>query len=150
MTEQAGAILRLVCTLVCGVAAVFGAEMDADVLFEGVACALALACLVWTWWKNNNMTDAAVAAQQVLDTLKEGGSYMLVQDGEGVEDWDETEEDETEDEETDEEDEIALPDASWTKAEIIEWCSEQGVEVYESWNKTKLLNAVEAYVKELE
>ena len=70
--ERAGAILRLACTLVAGIATMLGFYTDADELFTGICCVLALACLLWCWWKNNNVTDAAIAAQAVLDSLKEG------------------------------------------------------------------------------
>ena len=70
--ERVGAVLRLVCTLVAGIATMCGIYLDADELFTGVCCVLALVCLLWCWWKNNNVTDAAIAAQAVLDALKEG------------------------------------------------------------------------------
>lgn len=70
--ERAGAIARLVCTLVAGIATMLGFYLDADELFTGVCCIVALACLVATWWKNNNITDAAIEAQEVLDSLKSG------------------------------------------------------------------------------
>ena len=70
--ERAGAILRLVCTLVAGIATMAGCYLDADELFIGVCSIAALVCLLYCWWKNNNVTDAAIEAQAVLDALKEG------------------------------------------------------------------------------
>ena len=70
--ERAGAIARLVCTLVAGIATMLGFYLDADELFTGICCIVALVCLVYTWWKNNNITDAAIEAQGVLDALKSG------------------------------------------------------------------------------
>lgn len=57
-------------TLVVTVAAGFGLALDADAIYTGVACALALACYVYTWWKNNSVTDAAIQAQHYLDSIK--------------------------------------------------------------------------------
>lgn len=70
--ERAGAIARLVCTLVAGIATMLGFYLDADELFTGICCIVALVCLIVTWWKNNNLTDAAIEAQGVLDALKSG------------------------------------------------------------------------------
>lgn len=70
--ERAGAIARLVCTLVAGIATMLGFYLDADELFTGICCIVALVCLIVTWWKNNNLTDAAIEAQEVLDSLKSG------------------------------------------------------------------------------
>lgn len=70
--ERAGAILRLVCTLVAAICTMCGLYMDADELFCGVCAIVALVCLLWCWWKNNNLTDAAIEAQSVLDALKSG------------------------------------------------------------------------------
>lgn len=48
----------------------FGA-VDADALTEAVAAVLAAAGLVWSWWRNNNVTEEAQEAQRYLDDLKE-------------------------------------------------------------------------------
>lgn len=47
----------------------FGA-VDADALTEAVAAVLAAAGLVWSWWRNNNVTEEAQEAQRYLDDLK--------------------------------------------------------------------------------
>ena len=85
--ERVGAVLRLVCTLVAGIATMLGCYLDADELFTGACCVLALVCLLWCWWKNNNVTDAAIEAQAVLDALKEGDLTDLADaDGDGEDD----------------------------------------------------------------
>ena len=66
------AFLRLACTLVAAGLAMFGVAVDADALFVGVMTAVALVAYIWSWWKNNNVTDAATEAQKVLDELKKG------------------------------------------------------------------------------
>lgn len=70
--ERVGAILRLVSTLVAGICTMVGLYVDADELFTGICCIIALICLIYCWWKNNNVTEAACEAQQVLDALKNG------------------------------------------------------------------------------
>lgn len=47
----------------------FGA-IDADALTGAVAAVLAIGSTVVAWWRNNNVTQAAQDAQQVLDQLK--------------------------------------------------------------------------------
>lgn len=82
--ERAMAIVRLVVsvvTIVNIVAAQFGWEplgVDADQLYMVVSSALAIAASLWAWWKNNNMTLAAIAGQRTTDAyrarhLAEGG-----------------------------------------------------------------------------
>lgn len=66
------AFVRLVCTLVATAAAMFGFAIDAEALFTGAACLLAFGFFVWSWWKNNNVTEAATEAQEVLDLIKMG------------------------------------------------------------------------------
>lgn len=80
--ERAGAILRLVCTLVAGIATMAGCYLDADELFVGICSVVALVCLLYCWWKNNNLTDAAIAAQSVLDSMKAGDLTDLVEEEE--------------------------------------------------------------------
>lgn len=70
--ERVLAIARLACTLAASVAAGFGIALDADALFVGIACLIACGCYAWSWWKNNNVTQAAQEAQKVLDELKGG------------------------------------------------------------------------------
>lgn len=70
--ERIMAIARLACALAASVAAGFGLAVDADELYTGAACALALAAYVWGWWKNNNVTRAAQDAQAYLDSVRAG------------------------------------------------------------------------------
>lgn len=48
----------------------FGA-IDADALTGAVAAVLAIGSTVVAWWRNNNVTEAAQAAQKVLDNIKD-------------------------------------------------------------------------------
>ena len=84
--ERVGAVLRLVSTLVAGICTMVGLYVDADELFTGICCIIALICLVYCWWKNNNITDAAIQAQSVLDALKDGDLTDLVEEADESED----------------------------------------------------------------
>lgn len=71
-TERIKAVARLAVMLAASVAGGFGLTVDSDALLTVVLCAVALVAGVWSWWKNNNLTDAAQAAQEVLDGIKGG------------------------------------------------------------------------------
>lgn len=74
MTESSNqtimAFVRLLCSLIATGGAMAGFALDADALFTGACLVLALAAYIWSWWKNNNVTEAAKAAQNVLKKLK--------------------------------------------------------------------------------
>lgn len=64
------AFVRLACSLVASGAAMFGCVMDADALFVGASCVVAVVAYIWSWWKNNNVTSAAKEAQEMLNIAK--------------------------------------------------------------------------------
>lgn len=72
--ERIVAIIRLVIMLVSAVAGGFGLTIDPDSLATIVACGVALAAGVYSWWKNANVTEAATEAQRYLDSIKGGGA----------------------------------------------------------------------------
>ena len=72
-SEKIMAIVRLVVTLILSVASGFGLALDGDAILTGIGCVLALASFVWAWYKNNNLTDAAIQAQHYLDAIKDKG-----------------------------------------------------------------------------
>lgn len=41
-----------------------------DMIYAAVSSILAIIACVYAWWKNNNITDAAQKAQEVLNNLK--------------------------------------------------------------------------------
>lgn len=72
--EQVKAIATLgvaLAALALVFAIAFGA-VDADALTAAVAAVLAIGSTIAAWWRNNNVTQAAQDAQQVLDRLKKG------------------------------------------------------------------------------
>lgn len=76
MSEKVVAIARLAVMLIAAVAGAFGLTVDADSLLTIAACVVALAAGIWSWWKNNNLTEAAQIAQGYLDALKEGAEIV--------------------------------------------------------------------------
>ena len=66
------AFIRLAVMLIAAGFAVFGVTVDADSLFTVVMTVVAVIAAIVSWWKNNNVTDAATSAQKVLDELKNG------------------------------------------------------------------------------
>lgn len=104
--ERVGAIIRLVSTLIAGICTMVGLYVDADELFTGICCICALVCLIYCWWKNNNLTYAAIEAQGVLDSMKSGDLTDIIE-GESVHSSPESNQDEEidkEDEEYEEDD----------------------------------------------
>lgn len=68
--ERIIAIVRLFCTIAASVAAGCGLALDANALYTGAAALLAAICYIWSWWSNNNVTQAAQEAQKYLDSIK--------------------------------------------------------------------------------
>lgn len=72
--------LKAACTLAAAllalvlVALITAGVIDGNALTEAVAFVLAIGTTVLAWWRNNNVTEAAVDAQQVLDALKGKGA----------------------------------------------------------------------------
>lgn len=44
---------------------------DHDAIYEAVSAALMVAACVYTWWKNQNLTEAACVGQETVMALKE-------------------------------------------------------------------------------
>lgn len=64
------AIVRLLIMLAAAIAGGFGLTLDPDSLATIIACAVALAAGVWSWYKNNNLTTAATTAQKYLEEIR--------------------------------------------------------------------------------
>ncbi len=69
-SQMVAAIVRLVVMLIAAVAGGFGLTVDADSLLTIAACIVALGAGVWSWWQNNNITEAAQQAQNYLDAIR--------------------------------------------------------------------------------
>lgn len=79
MNDKIIAFIRLACMLVSSGLAMFGMAIEADALFTGAMCVLAVAAYVWGWWKNNNVTEAAKEAQKVIDEIKKGSQENAIE-----------------------------------------------------------------------
>lgn len=43
-----------------------------DEIYSGVSAAVTAFAAIWTWWKNNSFTQAAIRADEYKDELKRG------------------------------------------------------------------------------
>lgn len=68
--ERAKAIITIVITAAVNVANVYGYAIDAEAWINVALSVLSAACILWSWWKNQNITPEAIQAQAVLDHLK--------------------------------------------------------------------------------
>lgn len=70
MNEKIKAIITIVVTAAVNVANVCGYALDADMWVTSVLSVVSVISILYSWWKNQNVTDAAIEAQKVLNTLK--------------------------------------------------------------------------------
>lgn len=68
--ERVKAIVTIVIVAVVNVANVFGYAVDADAWVNVALSLLSALGIVWSWWKNQNITPEAVEGQKLLDSLK--------------------------------------------------------------------------------
>lgn len=68
--ETIAAFARLVSTLLINMAAVFSWNINEDLVVNVIISALGVLMMGVTWWRNNNITEAAQEAQLLLDELK--------------------------------------------------------------------------------
>ena len=68
--ERLKAVVTLVVTCAVNVANVYGYTVDTEQWVNVALSLLSAICILWTWWKNQNVTLPAVQAQAVLDHLK--------------------------------------------------------------------------------
>lgn len=71
-SQTATAVARLAAALAVSLLAMFGVEIDGDGIENAVLVVFAVAVLVWVWWRNNNVTEAAQEAQDILDAMRLG------------------------------------------------------------------------------
>lgn len=70
-TEKTKAIAMLIIELVVIIAAFFGVQLDADILFKAFCGIILLITTIYSAWKNHNFTREAAMAQSFLNTLKD-------------------------------------------------------------------------------
>ncbi len=71
-TERIKAIITIVITAAVNIANVYGYAIDAEPLITGALSILSVITIIYAWWKNQNVTDAAVEGQKVIDSIKSG------------------------------------------------------------------------------
>ena len=69
-TERIKAIITIVVTAVINIANILGYAWDADGAVNAILTIFSAVTIVYSWWKNQNITDEAIEAQKVLDQLK--------------------------------------------------------------------------------
>lgn len=69
-TERIKAIVTIVLTAVVNIINLYGYAVDAGAVVNAVFTVASFICIVWSWWKNQNVTAEAQQAQAVLDHLK--------------------------------------------------------------------------------
>jgi len=70
MDERTKAIATIIVTAAVNVANVCGYALDADAWVNVVLSVLSAVSIAYSWWKNQNVTPEAQAAQLFLDQLK--------------------------------------------------------------------------------
>ena len=68
--ESLKAIVTLIVTVALNVANVLGYALDFELWYTLLFSIASLAAVAWSWWKNQNVTEAAQQAQIYLDELK--------------------------------------------------------------------------------
>lgn len=72
-TERAKAIATIVVTAIVNVLNVIGYAVDAEVWLNAVLSIVSVGCIVWAWWRNNNVTVAAMVGDAVTSDIKRDG-----------------------------------------------------------------------------
>ena len=68
--ETLKAIITIIVTAAVNIANVLGYALDMDTVLNAVLSVFAFACIVYSWWFNQNVTLEAQEAQKLLNQLK--------------------------------------------------------------------------------
>lgn len=71
--ERAKAIITIVLTAVFNIANLYGYAIDAGAAIEAVLTFISFVLIIWSWWKNQNVTVEAATSQKFLKYLKASG-----------------------------------------------------------------------------
>lgn len=63
------AAVRALLIVVTSIASMFGFAFDVDAVYQIVLVVLMAASMIWGYWKNNNWTQKAVAAQDAKSNI---------------------------------------------------------------------------------
>lgn len=68
--ERIKAVATIIVTAAVNVANVIGYAVDAEPWLNATLSVISVVAIIYSWWKNNNVTEAAQQGQLVIDTLK--------------------------------------------------------------------------------
>ena len=68
--ETLKAIITIVITALVNIANILGYALDMDTVLNAVLSVFAFACIVYSWWFNQNVTPEPQEAQLLLNKLK--------------------------------------------------------------------------------
>ena len=69
-TERIKAIITIVVTAGVNIANLYGFAMDADQATQAVLTIFSFATILYSWWKNQNVTALAAESQRYLDHIR--------------------------------------------------------------------------------
>lgn len=69
-TERVKAIVTIVVTAIVNVLNVIGYAVDLDTWLCAALSVASVGCIVWSWWRNNNVTVAAMVGDAVTTEIK--------------------------------------------------------------------------------
>ena len=70
-TERIKAIVTIIVTAIVNIINLYGYAVDAGALVNAIFTIVSFICIIWSWWKNQNVTEEAQQAQLLLNDLKE-------------------------------------------------------------------------------
>lgn len=76
MKVKTETIIRTICLIIAlanQVLALYGKEkipVTDDEVYQLVSIVATIVIAIWNWWKNNSFTDAAIKADEYLETLR--------------------------------------------------------------------------------
>lgn len=68
--ERVKAIVTIIVTAAVNIANVYGYAVNAEPIITTVLSIFSAVMIIYSWWKNQNITDSAIKAQAFLDNLK--------------------------------------------------------------------------------
>lgn len=69
-TERIKAVLVIIVTAIVNILNVYGYAVDMDATINAVLSLFSAATIIYSWWFNQNVTDAAQQGQRVVDAIK--------------------------------------------------------------------------------
>lgn len=70
--ERAKAVASIAITAGANVANVVGFAVDAEPFVTAVTSVISAGAIVWCWWRNNNITEAAMVGDALTTEIKRG------------------------------------------------------------------------------